>query len=68
MLREAKGVVSLGSHHRLDGRNVSLFDNQNFRGPPLLYVKYAVSLYVKYVKYAVFVYVMYVKYVELFVL
>jgi hypothetical protein len=63
MLREAKGSVSLGSHHRLGGSNVSLFDNQKLaavrtrrmdrpKACRRLYVKYVETLYEKYVKYA----------------
>jgi hypothetical protein len=51
--------VFLGSHHRLGGRNVSLFDNQKLAAvrtcgmdcPKVcldLYVKYAQVLYEKY--------------------
>ncbi len=69
-LCEPKGLVSLGSHYRLGGRIVSLFDNQKLatartcgskvcRG---LYVKYVIFLYAKYVKYGVKPYVKYVKY------
>ena len=65
MLREAKGLVSLGSHHRLDGSSVSLFDNQELeavRSEYVKYAKYVANLYAKYVKYVVGLYVKYVKY------
>ncbi len=68
MLREAKGLVSLGAHHRLGGRNVSLFDNQKLAAVRTCGVgfvrKYGAGLYVEYVKYAAGLYEMYVKYVE----
>ena len=70
MLREAKGLVSLGSHTVSAGEVCHSLTIKSHRqsGPVqaaalyVKYAKYAADMYVKYVKYVANLYVKYVKY------